>query len=280
MKNFKLQTSNFKKSINKALAKYLPRDGKLAKAMRYSVFAGGKRFRPVLCMAAARALGKSPKKILPIACAIEMLHTFTLIHDDLPAMDNSDFRRGKPTCHKKFDEATAILAGDALNTLAFEVLAGETGDGRVISEIGKALMEVVRGQVMDLECSEKKIGLQKLKTIHKKKTAALLSACVRSPAIYLGASAKQIKALTSFAQHLGLAFQIADDILDATSTRKKLGKPVKADVKKGFPYLIGLERSRKLAVQEKNRAVAALKLFGKRAETLREIAEYVVERKK
>jgi geranylgeranyl diphosphate synthase type II len=276
----KTSRSEGKQIVERALDKYLPRKGKLARAMRYSVFAGGKRFRPMLCLAAAKALGKGQGKVLPIACAIEMLHTFTLIHDDLPAMDNSDFRRGKPTCHKKFDEATAILTGDALNTLAFEILARGTKNPRVAAEIGQALMRVVVGQVMDLESEGKKIGSSKLKLIHKHKTAAMLSACVRSPAIYLGASGKQLKALTIYAEHLGLAFQIADDILDATSTRKHLGKPVKADVKKGFPYLVGLKESKKLAEQEKNKAIRALKVFGRKADTLREIAVYVVGRNK
>ncbi|MEE8638142.1 MAG: farnesyl diphosphate synthase [Candidatus Margulisiibacteriota bacterium] len=269
-----------KKAVDGALDKYLPRKGKLSRAMRYSVFAGGKRFRPMLCMAAAKALGKDPKRVLPIACAIEMIHTYTLIHDDLPAMDNSDFRRGKLTCHKKFGEATAVLAGDALNALAFEILARETKNSKVICEISRALLQVVAGQMLDLEHEGKRVGLQTLKTIHRKKTAALLLACVRSPAIYLGTTAKGLRALTSYAEHLGIAFQIADDILDATSTRKKLGKPVKADIKKGFPYIAGLERSRKMAEQEKNRAVVALKIFGKKAYILREIAEFVVVRKK
>lgn len=268
------------KELQSALNKYLPKGGKLAKAMRYSVFAGGKRFRPLLCFAAAKALGKNPKKVLPIACAIEMIHTFTLIHDDLPAMDNSDWRRGKLTCHKKFDEATAVLAGDALNTLAFEVLAKETGKAKVIAEISKALMKVVVGQVQDMGSEGKRINLKQLRSIHKNKTAALLVACMRSSAIYLKATTKQLKALTSYAEHLGLAFQIADDILDATSTKKQLGKPVKADNKKGFPYLVGLEKSRKMAEQERTKAIKALKIFGGRADTLREIAEYVVERRK
>ncbi len=262
------------------LDRYLPRKGKLAKAMRYSVFAGGKRLRPILCMATAKALGKNPGRVLPIACAIEMIHTFTLIHDDLPAMDNSDYRRGKLTCHKKFGEATAILAADALNTLAFESIARETGNAKVVAEISGALMEVVSGQVSDIQSQNKKISLSALKSIHKRKTAALLRASVCAPAIHLGATDKQIKALSDYAEHLGLAFQIADDILDITSTRKKLGKPVKADVRKGFPYLIGLEKSRNLAEEEKKKAVAALKIFGRKADTLREIAEYVVGREK
>ena len=258
----------------------MPKKGTLARAMRYSVFAGGKRFRPALCITTARALGKDPKRVLPIACAIEMLHAFTLIHDDLPAMDNSNYRRGKLTCHKKFDEATAILAGDALNTLAFEVLAKETGNARIVSGVGEALMQVVIGQVMDMESEGKKIGLNKLMDIHRNKTAALLCACVRSSGIHLGARPKQLKALTSYALHLGLAFQIADDILDATSTRKKLGKPVRADVRKGFPYVVGLDRSKKLAAQERDKAIKALDIFGRKAGPLREIAEYVLSRKR
>jgi geranylgeranyl diphosphate synthase type II len=272
--------SEGKKKIDRALDKYLPRGSKLARAMRYSVFAGGKRFRPLLCMATAKALGKNPKKILPIACAIEMIHTFTLIHDDLPAIDDSDFRRGKPACHKKFDEASALLAGDALNALAFEILAREIRDPKVIGEIGYAVLQVISGEAEDLEYEKKKTSLRTLKSIHKRKTAALLLACMRSSAIHLGASAKQLEALTAYAKHLGLAFQIADDILDVTSTREKLGKPVRADVKKGYPYLVGLERSRKLAEQERNKAIGALKVFGKKADTLREIAEYVIERRK
>ncbi|MFH1576885.1 MAG: polyprenyl synthetase family protein [Candidatus Margulisiibacteriota bacterium] len=269
-----------KKKVERALAKYLPKKGKLASAMRYSVFAGGKRFRPFLCLAAARALGKKSKLVLPLACAIELIHTFTLIHDDLPAMDNSDFRRGKPTCHKKYGEATAILAGDALNTLAFEVLAKETKNSVVVSEIANALMQVVIGQVADMASEGKKISLSALKSIHKQKTAALLRACVRATGQYLKATPKQIRSLTAYAEHLGLAFQIADDILDATSTRKKIGKPVKADIKKGFPYIVGLEKSRKLAEQEKKKAIGVLRMFGKKANALREVAEFVVDRKK
>ncbi len=266
--------------INKQLNKYLPKKGKLARAMRYSVFAGGKRFRPILCLLTAKALGKNYKKVLPIACAIEMLHTFTLIHDDLPAMDNSNYRRGKLACHKKFDEATAILAGDALNTLAFEILAKETKNSLVISEIGKALMEVVVGQVLDIESEGKKISLKQLKSIHQKKTAALLIACVSASAIQLKAKPNQVKALTKYASRLGLAFQIADDILDVTSTKKQLGKPVKADLKKGFPYIVGLEKSKKMAEIERLKAVKTLSIFGNKAKPLIKIADFVIERNK
>lgn len=263
--------------LSAALNKYLPRKGKLAKAMRYSVFAGGKRFRPKLCLATAETLGCSAKKVLPFACAVELIHTFTLIHDDLPAMDNADYRRGKPACHKVFGEAAAILAGDALNTLAFKILADQPSASR---ELAQALLLVVEGQAADIESTKIKVTLAGLKKIHQWKTAALLKACVRGSALICGASKAKIKALTDYAGHLGLAFQVADDILDATATQKTLGKPVKADIGKGFPHLIGLEPSKALARQEKNNAVSALKSFGGRADQLVKIAEFVVGRGK
>ena len=269
-----------KRRIDRALDQCLPQKGKIGLAMRYSVFAGGKRFRPILCMAVAKALGKNPEKVIPIACAIEMLHTYTLIHDDLPAMDNSDYRRGKLTNHKRFDEATAILAGDALNTLAFEVLSRKIKYSKIIQEIGKSLMEVIYGQEADLATEGKKISFNALKRIHQQKTAALLIACVRASAIELKASNKQLRALTDYARHLGLAFQIADDILDVTATKKELGKPAGADNKKGFPYFVGLEKSKIIAEQEKNKAISALKIFDNKAYSLRKIAEFVVERNK
>ena len=243
--------------------------------MRYSVLAGGKRFRPLLCLATAKALGCPPKKVLPFACAVEMIHTFTLIHDDLPAMDNSDFRRGKPTSHKAFGEALAILAGDALNTLAFKIISGYPSASR---ELAQALLEVVEGQVADIESANRKLSLKQLVAIHQWKTAALLKACVRGAALICGAGGKKIRALTQYAEHLGLAFQIADDILDVTSTQKKLGKPVKADVSKGFPFVVGLDASKQMAESEKKKAVAALELFGRRGKGLIEIADYVIER--
>lgn len=265
--------------INEQLNKYLPKGGRLNLAMRYSVFAGGKRFRPYLMFAVAKALGKDPKKILPIACAIEMLHTFTLIHDDLPAMDNSDLRRGKPTSHIKFDEATAILAGDALNTLAFGILAKAKCKHIVIEEIARALIQVCVGQVLDLGSSNKKISYNALLKIHEKKTAALLVACVRAVALELNSNKQKLAALTSYARHLGLAFQIADDILDVESSQKALGKPVCADKLKGFPFFLGLEKSRKMAQKEKQKAIKALEPFGSKAAQLAEIAEFVVNRK-
>jgi len=248
--------------------------------MRYSVFAGGKRFRPRLCLATAKALGKPATSVLPIACALELLHTFTLIHDDLPCMDNSDYRRGKLACHKKFDVAIATLAGNTLNTLAFTILVAATKKAQVIIEIGQGLLEVLAGQVEDLAYQGKNISLRKLKQVHQQKTGALLLACVRSVGLECGASPKQLKALSAYARYLGLAFQICDDILDATSIREILGKPVQADKEKGFPHFIGLKKSGELAVAEQQKAIKALAAFGPQADQLRKIAEDVVNRKK
>lgn len=272
--------------IELALRKYLPRKGKLAEALRYSVFAGGKRFRPILMLEAARACGGNIRKVLPAACAVEMTHTFTLIHDDLPAMDNSDLRRGKPTSHKRFGEDIAILAGDALNTLAFEVIAQYCPADKVAkvsAELAEGLMKVVEGQVLDLKAEGKKIGFAQLQKIHLLKTAALIEASVRIGAILSNASGKQVRALTSYARHLGLAFQITDDILDVVSTRKTMGKPARADQKAKkatYPGLLGLKKAQKLADRHFEDAVSAVKSFGPRAGELIEIAEFAVRRKK
>ena len=264
-----------KKEIERALNRYLPKGRGLATAMRYSVFAGGKRLRPILCLATARLFGKPEQKVVPFACAVEFIHTFTLIHDDLPAMDNADWRRGNPASHKVFGEAAAILAGDALNTLAFKIAAGQPAAAQILAD---ALLTVVEGQAVDLCVSQKQVTVNDLKAVHRWKTAALLKACVCGSAVICGAPGAKVKALAAYAEHLGLAFQVADDILDMTSTREKLGKPVKADVRKGFPHLIGLAKSRELADNEKGKAIAALKTFGPRADHLRQMAEYAVNR--
>ena len=263
--------------VDKALDKYLPTEGKLSQAMRYSVFAGGKRLRPILCLAAGEMLGISEKKVLPFACSLELVHTFTLIHDDLPSMDNSDLRRGKPACHKVYGEGVAILAGDALNTLAFNIIAYHP---RPLKYLSQALNEVIEGQVEDIESTKKNLTVKDLEKIHAWKTAALLRACLQGTALMKRISDKKYKALGDYALHLGLAFQIADDILDATSTESELGKPVSSDVCKGFPHLIGIERSIELANDEKNKALSVLGVFGSEAGLLREIAEYVIERQK
>ncbi|MBI5699579.1 polyprenyl synthetase family protein [Candidatus Saganbacteria bacterium] len=269
------------KLIDRALRKYLPTKGVLAKAMRYSVFAGGKRFRPILMIEAARACGGNINKVMPAACAMETIHTFTLIHDDLPAMDDSNLRRGKPTSHKVFGEDIAILAGDALNTLAFKILADRCPEAS--GELAEGLLKVVEGQVLDLRSEGKKIGFAQLQKIHLLKTAALIESSVRMGAILSNARDRQIKALTQYARHLGLAFQIADDILDVVSEEKTLGKPAGADQKAKkatYPGLLGLKRAQKLADRHFRDAVQALKPFGRRAGELVEIAEFAVRRKK
>ncbi|MFA4843357.1 MAG: polyprenyl synthetase family protein [Candidatus Margulisiibacteriota bacterium] len=270
-------TNDELRNINRELNRILPRKGKLAKAMRYSVLAGGKRFRPQLCLLTAKVLGGRPKKVLPFACAVEMIHTFTLVHDDLPAMDNSDLRRGQPTCHKAFGEGVAILAGDALSTLAFKLIARYP---TAVEELSRALLEVVEGQVADLESANRQPTLAELRHIHGWKTAALLKACVRGTAKICGATPGEIRALTAYAKHLGLAFQIADDILDATASEAELGKPVRADEKKGYVYLVGLDRSRRMAATEKDQAIKALRIFRGKAAPLVELAEFVLIRKK
>src|SRR3989339_986580 len=262
--------------VDLALKKYLNGHGRLYAAMRYSVFAGGKRFRPLLCLATARALGRANKRVVPFACAVEMLHTFTLIHDDLPAMDNADFRRGKPACHKAFGEDLAILAGDALNTLAFELIAD---DPMAVKVLSRALIHVVEGQVADIASANKKVSVKELYQIHHLKTAALLIACVEGAASILGASNKHIHHLKQYATHLGLDFQIADDILDVTASQADIGKPARADLKKGFPYLVGLDKAKELAQKERALAIKAVDKFGQQADILRQMAAYVVERK-
>lgn len=261
--------------VERALDRFLPKGRGLATAMRYSVFAGGKRLRPILCLATARLFGKPERKVMPFACAVELIHTFTLIHDDLPAMDDSDWRRGNPTSHKVFGEAAAILAGDALNTLAFKLTADQPAAAKILAD---ALLTVVEGQAVDICSARKKLAVKDLEEIHQWKTAALLKACVCGAAVICGAPKAKVKALADYAGHLGLAFQVADDILDVTSTKEKLGKPVKADVGKGFPHLIGLAKSRLLAREEKDKALKALKVFGPKADYLRAIAEFVVAR--
>lgn len=273
----KITESINNKIIDKALGGVLPRQGKLAQAMRYSIFAGGKRLRPMLCLAAAKAVGKKWGNVIPFACAVEMVHTFTLIHDDLPAMDNSDFRRGKLSCHKKFGEDMAILAGDALNTLAFRIIAEFPSAAK---ELAGSLLQVVEGQALDINSTGKKLSIKELTAIHNLKTGALLKACVRGAAFIRGASPRQVRSLTAYACHLGLVFQITDDILDATSTKEALGKPVKSDIGKGFPYFLGLEKSKKMAEAELKKALYSLKCFGKEADDLRSIACFVKSRGK
>ena len=260
-------------------------------AMRHSVFAGGKRLRPILCMEAAQMVeGCVPRGIEELGAALEMLHTYSLIHDDLPALDNDDLRRGLPTCHKAFGEATAILAGDALQTRAYEVLASLQcpAEARVaiIAEIAHATGTIdgmIGGQVMDLEAEHVHPDAQTLEYIHRSKTGALLTASVVAGGLYTGASEAQIAGLRSFGQNIGLAFQIVDDVLDVTQTSEQLGKTAGKDTahdKATYPALFGIEASIRKADELVTAADAALDQFGDRAATLREIAKFLVERKK
>ncbi len=260
-------------------------------AMRHSVFAGGKRLRPILCMEAAQMVqGCVPDGVEELGAALEMLHTYSLIHDDLPALDNDDLRRGRPTCHKAFGEATAILAGDALQTRAYEVLAKLQcpAEARVaiIAEIAHATGTIggmIGGQVMDLEAEHVHPDAQTLEYIHRSKTGALLTASVVTGGMYAGASEAQIAGLRSFGQNIGLAFQIVDDVLDVTQTSEQLGKTAGKDTahdKATYPALFGIDESIRKADELVAQADAALDQFGDRAANLREIAKFLVERKK
>ncbi len=262
-------------------------------AMRYSLFAGGKRVRPILAIAAAEALGAATPGLLPIAGALELIHTYSLIHDDLPAMDDDDLRRGRPTCHKVYGEAMAILAGDGLLNLAFEVLS----DPRrlkavpanrmlaITAEIARAsgVFGMVGGQVVDMESEgkDRDVDFATLEYIHTHKTGALIRAAVRVGALYGKASAGRLRALTRYGEYVGLAFQITDDILDLTGTEAEIGKDVGSDLKKGkktFPSVYGLEESRRRAREVADRAVAAIREFDAKAGPLRDLAKYIVIR--
>jgi geranylgeranyl diphosphate synthase type II len=261
------------------------------KAMRHSVFAGGKRLRPVLCMEAGRMIaGSVPRGIEELGAALEMLHTYSLIHDDLPALDNDDLRRGRPTCHKVFGDAIAILAGDALQTQAYEVLArlecSPEARVRIIETIARGTGTIdgmIGGQVADLEAEQTPPTAEMLEYIHRAKTAALITASVVSGGIYAGAKDKEVTKLRTFGRAIGLAFQIVDDVLDVTQTSEQLGKTAGKDTaaqKVTYPALFGIEESERKADALVSSALAELESFGKRAEILKSLARYLVERKK
>ncbi|HTY80855.1 MAG TPA: farnesyl diphosphate synthase [Candidatus Bathyarchaeia archaeon] len=281
------------RAVDQALDRFLPTEAlppeSLHKAMRYSVFAGGKRLRPVLVAAGAEAVGGHAEAVMPAACAVEMIHTYSLIHDDLPAMDNDDFRRGVPTNHKVFGEAIAILAGDALLTLAFRLLADSAGvDAQrlreVVAEVADAAGSagMVGGQVADIECEGKPADAATVDYIHSHKTAALIRASIRSGAILAGATPSELQALRAAGEALGLAFQIMDDILDITATSEELGKTAgkdQAQQKATYPAVHGLEVSRRRARALVADAHAALEPFGPRALPLRALGTFIIERK-
>jgi geranylgeranyl diphosphate synthase, type II len=278
--------------VDKALGRFLPKatvkPATIHKAMRYSLFAGGKRLRPILALAAAEACGGSLDAALPHACAVECIHTYSLIHDDLPCMDDDDLRRGRPTNHKVFGEGIAVLAGDALLTIAFEILSHASPTRRydmttLIRELSNASgsLWLIAGQVLDLEGEGKPTSPRDLKFIHQSKTAALLTASIRLGAMSANAPEAKLQALTDFGQALGLAFQIIDDILDVTQTSEKLGKSAGKDVaaqKATYPAVFGLDRSRAEAHRLTQAARAAVKPLGKNSIPLLSLADYLLNR--
>jgi geranylgeranyl diphosphate synthase type II len=295
LKNVEIKTYlvSRQKLIERALDRYLPKanakPATLHRAMRYSLFAGGKRLRPILCLAAAEACGGKIGNALPLACAVECIHTYSLVHDDLPSMDDDDFRRGRPTCHKIFGDGIAILAGDALLTIAFEIVSNAKPTSRydtsvLLREIAVAAgsQKLIAGQVADLEAEGKNVKRDQLQFIHENKTAAILKSSVRLGAMSANADARKLSAVTRFGQRLGLAFQIIDDILDVTQTSEILGKSAGKDVaakKATYPAVIGLEKSRAEARLLTRQAHNALSVFRSRdAEPLHALANFLLER--
>src|ERR1700704_2084208 len=259
------------------------------RAMRYSVQAGGKRVRPILCLESARIFSADVTPVLPVACALEFIHTYSLIHDDLPALDNDDLRRGKPTCHKKFGEAIAILAGDALLTLAFETIGATRAAAErrtaILTEVASAagtINGMVGGQVADIEAEGKPIDPQMLEYIHRSKTAALIRASITAGALCAGAVSEDVARLRRFGETIGWAFQVTDDILDVEESSAALGKPGGKDIaqqKATYPAVYGLERSHQIANDLATKAIAELAPYADRAGRLREIAEFLVLRR-
>ncbi len=282
--------------VNRALEAHLPRVRgpafRVVEAMHYSLMAGGKRLRPILCLAACEAVGADPTEALPVACALEMIHTYSLIHDDLPAMDDDDLRRGRPTCHRQFDEATAILAGDGLLTEAFRLLAEAAPrfEGReavlleIIELLGRAAgyQGMVGGQMLDLMAEGRPVTLKELETIHRLKTGALLTAALRAGALVGGASRQQLTCLTDFGEKFGLVFQITDDLLDVEGEAAEMGKTPGQDEKRRkatYPALLGRETARQWAHTLMEQAIAGLADLGERAEPLRAIGRYLLVRR-
>lgn len=279
-------------AVDAALERVLPaetlRPETLHKAMRYSVFAGGKRLRPVLVIAGAEAVGGTASQVMPTACAMELIHTYSLVHDDLPAMDNDDFRRGAPTNHKVFGEAMAILAGDALLTLAFRLVADNAGESRALRDVVLDIADaaghggMVAGQVADLEAEGRRVGAEVVDYIHAHKTGALIRTSLRVGAMLCGADAAQVRALSVAGADLGLAFQIVDDILDVVASSEELGKTAGKDQiqqKATYPAIHGIEASRARAAFLIRDAEEALRALGPRAEPIRALGRFILERK-
>ena len=279
--------------VDTALKRFLPDartpPRRLHRAMRYSVFAGGKRLRPVLCLLAGKLVGGRVTAILPAACALEMVHTYSLIHDDLPAMDDDDMRRGRATSHKVFGEATAILAGDALLTFAFETISQRTKDAELttalVAELSRAAgaAGMVGGQTFDILSEGRKPDATLVEEIHRRKTAALIRASVRMGAMAGGASKEDLRRLTRFGEAVGLLFQVTDDLLDETGDDRRMGKRLRKDAERGkqtYPRVHGVEKSRALAQRLAAKATRALETFGGRAGTLRAVPSFILGRRK
>jgi geranylgeranyl diphosphate synthase type II len=282
--------------VNRALEAYLPKVRgpafRVTQAMHYSLFVGGKRLRPILCLAAAEAVGGDPGEVLPVACALEMVHTYSLIHDDLPAMDDDDLRRGQPTCHKQYDEATAILAGDGLLTEAFRTMAAAAykyeGRERVLLDVINLMASaagyqgMVGGQMLDLLAEGRQVTLKELETIHRAKTGALLTAAVRAGALMGGGNRAEVTSLTTYGERFGLAFQITDDLLDVEGETAEMGKAAGMDEKRQkatYPAVLGLDATRAWSRRLVEEAVGALEPFQAQAEPLRELAQYLLIRR-
>lgn len=290
--NLKVYLKSRQEKIERALDRHLPKESTkpatIHKAMRYSLFAGGKRLRPILCLAAAETCGGKIDNALPLACALECIHTYSLVHDDLPSMDNDDFRRGRLTCHKVFGDGIAVLAGDALLTIAFEIVSRAKPTSRynmstLLREVAVAAgsQKLIAGQVADLEAEGKETTRAGLRYIHENKTAAILTTSLRLGAMSANANPKQLAAITRFGRALGLAFQVIDDILDVTQTSEKLGKSAGKDVaakKATYPAVIGLDKSRAEAKRLTKQAHNALSIFVTKAEALHALANYLLER--
>lgn len=285
-----------KELVDRALRRYLPGEDNfpevIFQSVRYSIFAGGKRLRPILCLAAAEALGGDAERLLPVACALEMIHTYSLIHDDLPVMDDDDYRRGRLTNHRVFGEDIAVLAGDALLTEAFRLLAGEEAAGSfpperllgAIREIARSagLFGMVGGQVADIQAEGKSADPQLLEFIHLHKTGEMIKVSVLAGALLAGADGDSLNAFASFGRNIGLAFQITDDILDIEGEKEALGKSTGKDTalnKMTYPALMGIEQAREKAKRHLAEALASLERFDGRADPLRMIAKFIVERK-
>ncbi len=264
----------------------------LYESMRYSLLGGGKRIRPILTLAAAEAIGSKNNGVLPYAAALELIHTYSLVHDDLPAMDNDDYRRGRPTNHKVYGDGLAILSGDALLTMAFELCSQPASESpipaerqiQIISEValGAGHDGMVGGQVMDIQAENQDIDLLTLQTIHNYKTGKLIRSAVRVGGIWAGATSTQLERLTGYAEDIGLAFQIADDVLNMTGTREELGKDAGTDAKRGkktYPSFYGIDGARELAAECISRALRRLEDFDEQAEPLRALANYVIQRR-